>query len=260
MARQPIFDRQEKVFGYELLYRNSKENWCDITDGNLATSELIINSFIEFGIENITQGKYAFINLTRDYVTGEISLPMDPDKVIVEVLEDIDAHPECISGIKELAQNGFIVALDDYVVTDKNKGLLPYAKIIKVDIMGVSKEELVAQLETLKGFSAKLLAEKVETREEFEHCLELGFDYFQGYFFSKPVIIEGKQLKPNQLALLEILTKIQSPECELSELDEIIRKDIGMSYKVLKLINSSFYSMPKKIDSIRHAVSIMGLE
>jgi EAL and modified HD-GYP domain-containing signal transduction protein len=258
VARQPIFDCDGQVFGYELLYRSNNTQSATFTDGSTATAELVINSFVEFGIDHITNGKHAFINLTREYITGDIPIPFDPRLIVLEILEDIPADEAILAGVRKLTDRGFTLALDDFLLGDHNQALIPHAKIIKIDIMGMSLDEISAEVERLRDFNVKLLAEKVETRDEFEHCMALGFDYFQGYFFSKPTIIEGKQLQANQLSLLEIIAKLQAPDCEISELEEIIRHDVGISFKLLKIINSSYYSLSKKVESVQHALILLG--
>lgn len=260
LARQPIFNQDIEVFGYELLYRGGNTADANVVDGNKATSKLIINSFVELGIENITNNKPAFVNLTRDFLTGKIPLPLSPENVILEVLEDVNADPESIAGLKKLVDRGFTIALDDFVISSENRDLIPFADIIKVDILPMSDDEIREQVAELKKYPVKLLAEKVETEAEYELCKELGFDYFQGYFFSKPKIISGTELATNHMAMLEVIAKLQSPDCDLKEIEEIISFDVGISYKLLKIINSSFYGLSSKVDSIQHALVVLGLK
>lgn len=260
VARQPIFDRQENVYAYELLYRGNNTHKADFTDGNVATAELVINSFIEFGIEQITGGKLAFINLTREFITGEIPMPLAPANVVLEILEDIEADPESLRGAQALVDRGFTLALDDFMLNDKNSALVPYASIVKVDVMAMSRDDLVDEVLRLRDYPVKLLAEKVETPDDYEFCKMLGFDYFQGYFFSKPVVIAGRGLQPNQLSLLEIIGKLQAPDCDIRELEEIIRHDVGISFKLLKIINSAYFSLPKRVESVQHALVLLGME
>lgn len=260
IARQAIFNEEIDVFGYELLYRDGNTATANVIDDNQATSKLIINSFVELGIENITNNKFAFVNLTRDFLIEKIPLPLNPENVILEVLEDINADPECLAGLKKFKDRGFTIALDDFIISDANRDLIPLADIIKVDILPMSEEEIRQQVAELKKYPVKLLAEKVETEEEFQLCKELGFDYFQGYFFSKPKIISGKELPTNHLAMLEIIAKLQSPDCDLNEIEEIISLDVGISYKLLKIINSSFYGLTTKVDSIQRVLIVLGLK
>jgi EAL and modified HD-GYP domain-containing signal transduction protein len=260
LARQPIFDSNLEVVAYEILFRNSETNAAFIADGNKATSTLITNTFVEMGLDEITDSKQAFINLTRDFLTGRLPLPFRPGKVVLEILEDISADEESICGTRKLADEGYTLALDDFVLGEHNAPLIPFASYIKVDIRPFDKEALTEQVRKLKPFSVKLLAEKVETREEYALCKALGFEMFQGYFFSKPTMISGKQVPASYMAVLEILAKLQAPNCTLKELEDVISYDVGISYKLLRIINSSYYNLNKKVESIQHALVIIGLK
>lgn len=191
IARQPIVDRDGEIFGYELLYRGSHAEKADIIDGSAATSELVLNSFFELDINDITNGKHAFINLTRDYITGEIPIPFGPENVVLEILEDITVDSSIIKGTQSLVERGYTIALDDFMLDDKNRDLIPLAQIIKVDVISMSAGKLISELARMKQYSAQMLAEKVETREDYQRCLDLGFDFFQGYFLSRPVLVKG---------------------------------------------------------------------
>ncbi len=259
LARQPIFDGKSKVFAYELLYRNSNSNAASFKDASKATSELITNTFLSVGFDTISYGKKVFINLPRKFITGELPLPLDPAIVVLEILEDVSADPQALAGVESLIKQGFTIALDDFVKTEDNEAFLKYANYIKVDVLCVSDDELRDQVVGLSAFGIPLLAEKVETDARFQLCRKLGFQYFQGYFFSKPLIMEGKELSANQISMLNILAKLQNPECQVEDLEHIIGSDVGLSYKLLKIINSSFYNVGKTVESIQHALILLGL-
>lgn len=259
LARQPILDRGLDTVGYELLYRNSRSNQASFADGNHATANLLINTFAEAGINQIVGANQAYINVTREYIVNEISLPLHPRDVVLEVLEDVEADEEVLAGLGRLVGEGFTIAMDDFVLHQGNAALLPYAGIVKIDVLALDPSTIAQQVKQLARYDVKLLAEKVETQRHFDFCRELGFDYFQGYFFARPTIIQGKQLPPNQVTLLQLLAKLQSPDCELEEVEEIIAHDVGISYKLLKIINSSYYGLGKKVDSIQHALVVLGL-
>ena len=149
---------------------------------------------------------------------------------------------------------GFSLALDDYTFTDDKKPLFDIVDIIKIDIMGCDRDTLVSDVKALQKCNVKLLAEKVETREDFELCKSLGFDYYQGYFISRPEIIKGQALKPSRISLLEILTMLEDPNCDVDILENLISQDVTISYKILRIINSSFFGFRRKIDSVKQAV------
>jgi len=260
VGRQPIFNVDLEVYAYELLFRGGNTSQANVIDGNHATSTVIINTFLEIGLENISNNLPTFINLTRDFLIGDIPLPLESENVVLEVLEDVEVDDKLIAAIKDLSGQGFTIALDDFVLDEKNSALLPLADIIKIDLMALDTETLKEHVSIFKKLDVKLLAEKVETIEEYEMCMELGFDYFQGYYFAKPRIISGKQLAANRMALLEMIAKLQSPDCDMNELEQIISRDIAISYKLLRIINSPYYAMASKVDSIKKALVVLGLK
>ena len=260
IGRQPIFDCDLNVFAYELLFRSGTQNSAGTFDGDQATSQVIVNAFIEIGLDQIVGDARAFINLTRSFVTSNAPLPFPKDRVVLEVLEDIHPDAEVIAGVRNLAAQGYSMALDDFVYDDILKPLIELAQFVKIDLMALSREQLNEHVRLLRSYNVKLLAEKIETQEEFEHCKSLGFDYFQGYFLSKPNIVQGTQLPPNRLAVLQLLSKLQDPETDTSEIEKLVGQDVALSYKLLRYINSAFFALPKKIDSIRQAVVYLGTQ
>lgn len=259
LARQAILDREQELFAYELLFRDGHTNSAQITDANAATTRLLTNTLLEFGIEAISDNKPVFINLPRDYITGALPLPLDPRLVVLEILEDITMDADALAGIAELRQRGFTLALDDFVLDESRRPLLASADLVKIDIRQFSPEALAAEVQHYVDLPLKLLAEKVETHSEFELCLALGFDYFQGYFFSKPLLMEGRELPASQLTLLNLLSKLQDPATTFVEIEALISHDVGISYKLLRIINSSLYNLSRNVESIQHAVVLLGM-
>lgn len=260
IGRQPIFDRKLRVYAYELLFRSGSANNAAFgkmsADG--ATSTTIVNSFLEFGLDKLVGDKLAFINLTERFLFTENALPIPPKQVVVEVLEDIPINFQLIKAVERLKAEGFTIALDDYIYNPDHKPLVALADIIKIDIMQISREDLIKHATQLKKFKAKLLAEKIETMDEFELCHKLGFEYFQGYFLSKPRVIQGRSLPTNKLAVLNLLSVLQREDSDMDELEEAIGFDVSITYRILKLMNSAFFNYSKKIESIRQAVIILG--
>ena len=260
VGKQPIYNQNLGVYGYELLFRSSNQNAAnlDITSADSATSTTIINSFMEMGLDKLVGNRKAFLNLTEYFLTDEHALPLLPENVVLEVLEDIEVNSRLIRGLEGLTKRGFTLALDDYIYNPSHKPMISLASIIKIDIMQLSEKELVKHVKQLSKYKAKLLAEKVETLDEYEFCHDLGFDYFQGYFLSKPRIIKGESLPTNKLSLLNLLAILQNPDSDTAELEEAISFDVAVSYKILKLINSAFFSTQSKIESIRQAIVMLG--
>ena len=260
VGRQPIYNVNLGIHGYELLFRTGKNNAAAMGDlsADGATSTTIINSFLEIGLEKLVGDRLAFINLTEQFLMDEDALPISPKQVVLEILEDIPITAKLIMAVERLKEKGFTVALDDYIYNPKHKPIVSLADVIKIDIMQLDRETLVEHVKALKKYKALLLAEKVETLDEFEFCRDLGFDYFQGYFLSRPRIIKSKSMPSNKLAVLNLLAVLNNPSADVEELEEAISFDVSMSYKILKLLNSAFFNFDNKVESIKHAIVILG--
>lgn len=260
VGRQPIYNQNLGIHGYELLFRTGKDNAALMGDlsADGATSTTIINSFLEIGLDKLVGDRLAFINLTEQFLMDESALPISPKQVVLEILEDIPITAKLIMAVERLKKKGFTVALDDYIYNPKHKPIVALADVIKIDIMQIDQKTLIEHVKALKKFKALLLAEKVETLEEFEFCRDLGFDYFQGYFLSRPRIIKSKSMPSNKLAVLNLLAVLNSPSADVEELEEAISFDVSMSYKILKLLNSAFFNFDNKVESIKHAIVILG--
>lgn len=260
VGRQPIFDKNLNVYAYELLFRSAKDinSSGAIPDGDSATSQTIINSFIEIGLESLVRDKYAAINLTENFIHDIDKIPFSNKQVILEILEDVPVTPELIEAVQKLVDLGYIIALDDYIYNPEHAPLIKLAKIIKIDLMAISKQELVQHFKELKKYDVELLAEKIETFQEFEFCRKLGFDYFQGYFLSKPQIVKGEKLPTNRLTVLNLLSVVNNPESDTDDLAEAINTDVATSYRLLKLINSAAFGLNRKIDSIEQGILLLG--
>ncbi|PCI81612.1 MAG: hypothetical protein COB20_01280 [SAR86 cluster bacterium] len=260
IARQPIFDAELNVQAYELLFRDEDVSVANISDGNMASSQVMINAFLEIGIDSISDNRISFINLTRDFIVGRLPLPVTPNAVVIEILEDIVVDDELIAALKDFSSQGFRLALDDYTFTDDKQPLFDIVDIVKIDILDCDRDTLVSDVRALQKCNVKLLAEKVETREDFELCKSLDFDFFQGYFISRPEIIKGQALKPSRISLLEILAMLEDPDCDMAVLENLISQDVTVSYKILRIINSSFFGFRRKIDSVKQAVVSLGMK
>ncbi|HHH45087.1 MAG TPA: HDOD domain-containing protein [Gammaproteobacteria bacterium] len=260
IGRQPIYDRKLGVYAYELLFRAADMNAAAITDGDQATSDVIINTFLELGLDNIVSNRLAFINLTRSFFVNEHSISLPKDRVVLELLEDIEADEDVVAGVKRLSDQGYTIALDDFIYHESLKPLVKLAHIIKIDIMALERDEVRNHVEALRRYSLSLLAEKVETQDEFDFCMELGFDYFQGYFLAQPKVIRGQRLPNNRLAILKLLSRLQDPDITPQQLEDLIAQDIAFSYRILRYVNSAAFALPRKIESIQQAVVILGLK
>jgi len=261
IGRQPIYDANLNVFAYELLFRSGKaSNEANVIDGDSATTNVIINAITEIGMDQLVGPHRAFINLTHNHILqmAEQPLPELKDRLVLEILEDIKAEDAIVSAVHKLAQNGFTIALDDFIYSESLQPLVDISDIIKIDLMALNKEELEQHVKILSDGKRKLLAEKVETQEEFDHCKELGFDYYQGYFFSKPQIIKGQSLPANKVAIMKLLAKLLDNDSTTEELAQTITQDVTMSMRVLRYINSAQFGFGHEVDSIQQAIMMLG--
>ena len=264
VGRQTIYDRNLDVLGYELLYRpiegvNSAEEKS--FDPSEATGEVVINAFMEMGLEKLVDDKLAFINLSQEYVEGLLPIVFPCETVVLEILEDIDPTPVVIAGIERLKERGYTLALDDFVFDEHLMPLVPLVDIIKVDIMGLTDDELETGMSKIEEiFTGKLLAEKVETQDEFDMCKQMGFDYFQGYFLEKPVVIKGAKMPSNKVAIIQILSRLQEGWIEYEELEDIVKQDPSLSFKILRYINSPAFNLDSEVSSIKQALVLLGLD
>ena len=259
IARQPIFRRNKKVYGYELLFRSGLSNYFDTTfDGEQATSSVIANSFLLIGISKMTEGKKAFINFTEDMLLGEYPVLFPNEYTVVEVLENVAVTPEIVTACRNLVNQGYTLALDDFEYSPEMDPLLEIAQIVKFDMQAMSLEELQKDVDHVLKYDVRLLAEKVETVAEFEKAREMGFSLFQGYFFSKPNIVKGKDIPGSQLQYLQILKMIQDKNYDFDKIAELVAHDVSLSYKLLKYVNSAGMRRRVEIKSLQSAVAMVG--
>lgn len=258
VARQPIFNKKQEVIAYELLYRSGEKNAAGVIDGNQATSAVLTDSLMALGIENLVDKKLAFVNFTEHLIKEEIPLLFNNKQLVVEILEDVEPDERIIEACTTFKERGFIVALDDFVFGEGYQELAELADIIKVDFMFNDLEKRKAIVDQFKDGKKKFLAEKVETQEEFEQALDMGYDYFQGYFFSKPVIMKGKSISASPL-YTTLLKELEVQEPEIDKIAKTIENDVSITYKILKLINSPAYYKRNQIKSIKQALAYIGV-
>jgi EAL and modified HD-GYP domain-containing signal transduction protein len=258
IARQPIFDVTRDVVGYELLFRNGLANCFANIDGNEATRQVLLNTFVLFGQARLTGGKPAFINFTRDFLFNELVQLFPPSSVVVEILEDIPADESVIKACRQLKENGYSLALDDVTDLAPYGELLSLVDIVKVDLRATTSEVRREIIKSLSGKPIRVLGEKVETYEEFRDLVEEGFSLFQGYFFAKPEVIRRKDIPGNKVQYLRLLKELRKPTCNTDAIEKIIKQDVSLSYRLLKYVNSPLFGLRSEIRSVRHALTLLG--
>jgi c-di-GMP-related signal transduction protein len=258
LARQPIFTRKKEISGYELLFRGGMENCFPGIDGDSATSQLLSNTFFNSSIEQITDGKRAFINFTRELLVRKIPLLFPAQVTTVEILENVTPDKHVIECCSELAGMGYMLALDDFSDVAGIEPLIELSQIIKIDFMLSTKEQIHDYAKRFLSKGKRILAEKVETLEEFDEALQMGFTLFQGYFFSKPQIIRGTDVPALKINLLNIMAETRKEDYHVDKLKKLVERDVGISYKLLRYLNSPFFRRTQEITSIGHAISMLG--
>ena len=263
VACQPILDTKKNVFSYELLYRASLDSAkYDAVDGSVATRELLSTAFGDIGIKKITGGKRAFVNFPSPLLIEDIPMLYSKNILVVEVLESVESTEENIEALRRLKKQGYILALDDFTFPNGYEELVRIADIIKVDFVQYrDREEMQRLVSRVRRIGDKvLLAEKVETEEEFEFARRMGFSLFQGFFFSRPKLHSGLHLSPMELSRLQLLRCLSAPELDFKRIAAIIKRDVVLSHKLLRIVNSSYYGLSFFVSSILHALVILGTE
>lgn len=257
VGRQPLFDRRLDVVGYEILL-SEIPGPHQVGDENRATSDAILNTFTDVDLEEILGGKRAMINLTRDLILEGIPTLLPPERVIIEVVETSSVDDRLITALHRLRSQGYSTALRDWISFKKLRPLLPVADIVKIDIQAFEHGRLVAEVGWLKTFGVQLVAENVQTYAELRRCRELDFDYFQGFFLSKPQVLKRTAVMPNQMFTLELISQMRDPDVAIEDLAAIIQRDVALSYKLLRIVNSAYYSLPRHVESIKDAIVLLG--
>ncbi len=258
LARQAIYDTRLRVHAYELLFRAHQDDGANFIDGDHATSTVLINAFTALPVEEILEGKPAFVNFTRNLLDNPP--PIDPSQLVVEVLENITIDDATIAALRSLKASGYTIALDDYVYCEGHDELIALADLVKVDVLENSLDDVRALLERLRPYDVVLLAEKVETQEMFEVCKQLGFKLFQGYFLARPQVVKGRVLKSDQRTVLQLISTLRRPDVEFQEIEQVIQTDSVLTLKMLRLVNSALFQQRREITSIRQALTFLGID
>jgi c-di-GMP-related signal transduction protein len=257
LARQPIFNGHRIVIGYELLFRSSLENFFPNAQPDVAAASTADNLFL-FGVEQLTRGRRAFLNCTRDFIVRGYPALLPKDRVILEVLENASVDEELVSACRQLKKAGYIIALDDFCNIPEWRPLVALADLIKVDVLATPQQEQFRLAKKFAGSHVRLLAEKVETYDVFERCLSWGFAYFQGYFFSKPQMLTRHDIPAYKLNYLLVLQAANRSRIDLEEVAERIKTEASLSYRLLRYLNSPVFALVSDVHSIPHALALLG--
>lgn len=257
LARQPIFSSDRSVYGYELLFRSGRENTFGGATLDVAAATTADNLFL-FGIERLTSGRKAFFNCTRDFLLRDFTSILPHDRVVVEILETIEPDEEIAEACRRLKKAGYLIALDDFKDSPAWQHMIPLADIIKVDVLNTTPTEQERIAREYGAENLRLVAEKVETYDDFQRTKKLGYTYFQGYFFSRPEMLSRRAVPAYKLGYLRVLQTVMQPQIDLHEVGERVKGEASLSYRLLRYLNSAAFPLATEIHSIPHALSLLG--
>jgi EAL and modified HD-GYP domain-containing signal transduction protein len=258
VARQPILDGTLEVAGYELLFRAPGAHGAHVDDAERATSQVIVDAIGDIGLDRLAGARPAYVNVSRELLLAVRPLPLPCDRVVLELLEGQTVDAELVAVAGEVAAAGYVLALDDFVYQPALEPLLDVARIVKLDVLALGREGTLRQLDRLRGRGLRLVAEKVETEGEFAFCRDAGFDLFQGYFYQRPELVRGRGASAARLGSVHTLAALQRAGGSFERLDEVIRHDAGLSYKLIRFANSAFIGARSPAGSVREALVRLG--
>lgn len=258
IGRQPILNREQEIVAYELLFRSAATaGYAAVNDASHATASVIITTLSGFGLESILGPHHGYINLDSDLLMSDLLEILPKERVVLELLETLQVTPAVVARCRELKQAGFTLALDDHVYSPAFRELYELIDIVKIDLLQSPLRDLEPMIEQLRSYPVRLLAEKVETLEEFRRCLALGFELFQGFYFATPSVMERKRLDDAGASLLKLM-RLMNREAEIQEIEQAFRGSPGLTYKLLMLVNSVSFGLREKIQTVRHAIALLG--
>jgi len=258
VARQAIMNRDLDVHGYELFFRDGKQNCFPDVAPDQATSRIITGSHLTLGLEELTGGKVAHINFYEDALLNRFPTSLDSESVVIEIVESAPLTEDLVEACKQISGMGYKIAIDDHGFDPKWDELLPYTSIIKIDVNKITAAQIKKQLPKFFRNGVELAAQKVESYEKLQECLQLGFNYFQGYFFEKPEVIRNKALPASKISLLELMTESAKVEMDYNKINGILEREVSLSFMLLRFINNPAFNKSQQIASLRHALNYMG--
>ncbi|MGA3024765.1 MAG: HDOD domain-containing protein [Bryobacteraceae bacterium] len=258
VGRQPILDRQSRTVAYELLFRSGTENRFDGSDGTAASTTVIANAFLTIGCNRVLGTKRGFINFTRTLLVEGHALMLPKDRVVIEILEDVEPDAEVVASCGKLREAGYSIALDDITAANSSSPLLAHADYVKLDWLALGSEDRSRLPGLFRKKGLRLLAEKVETKRDFECALSEGCELFQGFYFARPEIVSARQVGTSKLACLRLLGEMQKPDLDFERLERMVKPDIGLAQKLLRFVNVAAFTHPQNIESLSQAFYYLG--
>jgi len=256
VARQPIVDREERVFGYELLFRDGLEN--AFSGDKEEASRATLDRSLLIGLDVLCDGRLAFVNCTRDTLIKGLVTLLPSMSTVVEVLENVPPDPDVVAACRALKEAGYMIALDDYVADDPRESMAEMADIIKVEMQLTTEEQRTAMIKRYGPWRCRMLAEKIETHAEFVRARDQGFVYFQGYFFRRPETMNTRDMPAHRMNYLRMLQEVSRPELDVPGLERLVKAEASVCYRLLRYLNSAIFGLKNEVHSVRHALSMLG--
>jgi EAL and modified HD-GYP domain-containing signal transduction protein len=260
VGRQPIYSDGINVFAYELFSQSSELNQAAFANGDTVTAEALLHECIDVGLGRIAGPHRAFVPVTRDFIANDYPWLLPKDNVVLQIDGETASDPSLFRPLLHLSVGGYSVALKDFKYNEEYQPIMEVADIVKLNVRHLDQGSLARQTEALHTFDVKLLAEEVETHKDYQYCRKLGFDYFEGYFFCKPPLLDRPSMPSNRLSTLHLLSLLQNPYVTVAELEKAVGQDVAMTYRILRYLNSPMNSLRKKVDSIRHGITLVGTD
>lgn len=258
LGRQPILDREQQLVAYELLFRSGSVNVANIVDDMAASATVLTHAFGELGIEQALGPYRGFINADARLLFSDVLEVLPRERIVLEVLEHVEVTPDLVARCRDLRKMGFTLALDDFIGREHvYADLLELVEIVKVDLLSLDAQQLLVTTRALERYGVTLLAEKVDSQQQARHCLELGYQLFQGYFFARPTIVQGKKLSTSELTVMRVLNLLMS-DAETGVLEDALKREPGLTLNLMRLSNSVASGLRQKVSSLRHAITVLG--
>ena len=257
IGRQPVFDAAGRVIGHELLFRDRDVAHAEFTSGTAATAQVLLASFLDIGLGPLVGGGLAFVNLPRPYLVNQVVLPVQPGRLVLEVLEDVGHDTEVLEGVQRLRAEGHLVALDDFVWTRESARLLPEADLVKIDLLQ-SGDDVPDLVRRCQAYGVQIVAEKVETQEQLALCRDLGVEYYQGYLLQRPEVLHGRSLSPSQATCLQLVRALDQRDVSMSSVTQLVGRDPGLTYRLLRAANAAAVGAPRRVTGLREALLLLG--
>jgi EAL and modified HD-GYP domain-containing signal transduction protein len=260
VGRQPIYSDGIKVFAYELFSQSSELNRAAYANGDTVTAEALLHECIDVGLGRIAGPHRAFVPVTREFIANDYAWLLPKDNVVLQIDGETASDPSLLRPLLHLSVDGYSIALKDFKYSEEFQPIMEVADIVKLNVQDIDQGSLTTQTEALHDFDVKLLAEEVETHKDYQYCKKLGFDYFEGYFFCKPPLLDNQSMPSNRISTLHLLSLLQNPNVTVAELERAVGQDVAMSYRILRYLNSPMNSLRKKVESIRHGITLVGTD